>query len=177
MMRFPSTWLVSNGKQESAPGAPPSDPPKDPMTYFETAAPFQLQRLDRCAVLLRLGEDAVITEADAVEILQRSFAITGQRQYVLYLDLRRVSVISAGARRTLTSARNILACALVGARPMDHMLSVPYEQAPYPSEYFTDHEAALEWLALMHDLLCAEPVEHSMSLTRDADPFERRRIS
>ncbi|KNC18927.1 hypothetical protein AC792_09505 [Arthrobacter sp. RIT-PI-e] len=147
------------------------------MTDPETATTFQLERLDRCAVLLRPGRDARITEADAVEILQRSFALTGRRQYVLHFDLRRVSRISAGARRTFASARDVLACALVGARPMDRMLAVPYEQAAYPSQYFTDPRAALEWLAMMHDVLCADPVEHTMSLTVDVDPFDRRRIS
>lgn len=145
------------------------------MTSTETPSPFQLVRLGRCAVFLRLGQDSDITEADAVEILEQSFDLTGKRQYVLLFELNRVSSISSAARRTLTSARNILACALVGAGPMDRMLSVPYEQAAYSSKYFTRHSAALEWLALMHDLLCADPVEHTMSLTVDVDPFGRRR--
>jgi hypothetical protein len=158
-------------------GITASDLPEEFMTDIETTAKFQVKRLDRCAVLLHLERDALITEADALEILQRSFTLTGERQYVLFFDLRHVSRISSGARRVFTSARNILACALIGSRPMDRMLSVPYEQASYPSEYFTDPRTALEWLALMHDLLCAEPVEHSMSLTEDDDPFERRRVS
>lgn len=147
------------------------------MTSTETRPPFQLVRLERCAVLLRLGQDSDITEADALEILEQSFDLTGKRQYVLFFELNRVSSISSGARRILTSARDILACALVGAGPMDRVLSVPYEQAAYPSEYFTRHSAALEWLGFMHDLLCADPVEHAMSLTVDVDPFVRRRAT
>lgn len=146
------------------------------MTTTETPHPFHLARLDRCAVLLRLGPDTAITESHAIEILEQCFALTGRRQYVLYVELNRVSSISYGARRTLTSARDILACALVGEGPMDRVLSIPYEHAVYPSEYFTEHSAALEWLAMMHDVLCADPVEHTMSLTVDLDPFHRRHV-
>jgi hypothetical protein len=149
----------------------------DTSTSTDIARPFRLTRLARCAVRLRLGQDSVITESDAVAILQQCFDLTGRRQYVLYFELDKVSSISFGARRVLTAARDILACALVGAEPMDRMLAVPYEQADYPSEYFTERSAALEWLALMHDILCADPVEHAMSLTVDRDPFARRRAS
>ncbi|WDF34668.1 hypothetical protein PTW37_07180 [Arthrobacter agilis] len=147
------------------------------MTSSKPSRPFVLQRLERCAVLLRVDQGSVITEGDAVEILRQSFDLTGNRQYVLLFELGRVRSISPGARRVLTAARNILACALVGAEPMDRMLSAPYEQAAYPAEYFTERSTALEWLALMHDILCADPVEHTMSLTVDHDPFQRRRAS
>jgi hypothetical protein len=139
--------------------------------------PFRLTRLARCAVRLRLGQDSVISESDAIAILQQCFDLTGRRQYVLYFELDKVSCISSGARRVLTTARDVLACAMVGAEPMDRMLAVPYEQADYPSEYFTERSAALEWLSLMHDILCADPVEHAMSLTVERDPFARRRAS
>ncbi|OUM42660.1 DUF7793 family protein [Arthrobacter sedimenti] len=149
------------------------------MTSTETSSgisrPFHLTRLERCAVLLRLGQDSVITESDAIAILEQCFDLTGRRQYVLYVELDKVSSISSGARRVLMSARDVLACAMVGAEPMDRMLSVPYELADYPSEYFTERSTALEWLSLMHDVLCADPVEHAMSLTVDRDPFPRRR--
>ena len=54
---------------------------------------------------------------------------------------------------------------------MDRMISAPYEHAAYPSEYFTDQDEALRWLRLMHDRLCQDPVEHTLSLTIDLDPF------
>lgn len=57
---------------------------------------------------------------------------------------------------------------------MDRMLSAPYEDAVYPSEYFTDKGTAVQWLNLMHDLMCEDPVEHTMSLTVDLDPFGTR---
>ncbi|WP_459313306.1 DUF7793 family protein [Arthrobacter sp. MDT2-2] len=85
-----------------------------------------------------------ITEADALQILQRSFDATGHRQYVVLVDMNMVLDVSPEARRILTSARNVLAAALLGHTPIDRVLSAPYEDAVYPSKFFIDHQSALD---------------------------------
>ena len=135
---------------------------------------FDVARIDRCAVSVRLRRPLSITEPDAVVILQRSFELTDHRKYVVLMDMAMISDVSPAARRVFCSARNILATAMLGHSPMDRMLSAPYAHAVYPSEYFTDQNTALQWLSLMHDLVCTEPVEHTMSLTIDLDPFRPR---
>ncbi|MHA7145320.1 DUF7793 family protein [Arthrobacter sp. TmT3-37] len=135
---------------------------------------FRVTKIDRCAVSVCLQRPLSITEADAVAILQRSFEVTDHRKYVVLVDMALISDVSPAARRVFCSARNILAAAMLGHGPMDRMLSAPYEHAVYPSEYFTDQETAQQWLSLMHDLVCTDPVEHTMSLTIDLDPFRPR---
>ncbi|WP_182977105.1 hypothetical protein [Arthrobacter cheniae] len=44
------------------------------------------------------------------------------------------------------------------------MLSAPYEDAVYPAQYFTDKQTAGQWLNLIHDLVCEDPIEHTMVL-------------
>lgn len=135
---------------------------------------FIVERIDRCAVLVAPDSHVLVTAAHAVAILQRSFELTEHRQYVVLVDMGMVDDISPEARRAFMSARHILAAAMLGRKPMDRMLSAPYEDAVYPSEYFTDKGTAVQWLNLMHDLMCEDPVEHTMSLTVDLDPFGTR---
>ncbi|MBG6215583.1 hypothetical protein IWX75_000020 [Arthrobacter sp. CAN_A6] len=66
---------------------------------------------------------------------------------------------------------------MLGSGPMDRVLSAAYEHAVYPTEYVTDKSTARQWLNLMHDVLCPEPVEHTMSRTVDLDPFRTRERS
>ncbi|BBE24503.1 hypothetical protein MN0502_33860 (plasmid) [Arthrobacter sp. MN05-02] len=140
-------------------------------TSFEN---YRIVRLDRCAVFVSMAQPMTITEQDALEILQKSFELTQHRQYALLVDMSMTLNISPEARRVFSSARNILVAAMLGSTPMDRMLSAPYEHAIYPSEYFTDKDEALRWLRLMHDMLCQDPVEHTLSLTIDLDPFRNR---
>lgn len=140
-------------------------------TSFEN---YRIVRLDRCAVFVSMAQPMSITEQDALEILQKSFELTQHRQYALLMDMSMILNVSPEARRVFSSARNILVAAMVGRTPMDRMLSAPYEHATYPSEYFTDKDEALQWLRLMHDMLCQDPVEHTLSLTIDLDPFRTR---
>lgn len=135
---------------------------------------YRIDRLERCAVSVSARRPVRITESDALQILETSFNATGHRPYVVLVDMAMVLDVSPDARRVLSSARNVLATAMLGHSPMDRMLSAPYEHAVYPCEYFTSELTALEWLCLMHDLLCGDPVEHTMSLTVDLDPFRRR---
>ncbi|MHA7188906.1 DUF7793 family protein [Arthrobacter sp. MDT2-16] len=135
---------------------------------------YRIVRLDRCAVFVSLARPMCITEEDALRILHESFELTQHRQYVVLVDVSMTIDVSPEARRVFSSARNILVAAMLGSTPMDRMLSAPYEHAVYPCEYFTDKDEALLWLRLMHDTLCQDPVEHTLSLTIDLDPFRTR---
>lgn len=137
-------------------------------TNFED---YRIVRLDRCAVFVSLAQSMSITEQDALQILHQSFELTRHRHYVVLFDVSLIRSVSPGARRVFSSARNILAAAMLGSTPMDRVLSAPYEHAVYPCRYFTDTTEALLWLRLMHDELCQDPVEHTLSLTIDLDPF------
>lgn len=128
-------------------------------------------RIARCAVSVRFQHPGQMTEEDALTILRRSFELTEHRPYVVLVDMALISGISPGARRMLISARHILASAMLGQGPMDRILSASFERAVYPSEYFTDQDTALQWRSVMHDVLCTDPVDHTMSLTVDLDPF------
>jgi hypothetical protein len=135
---------------------------------------YRIVRLDRCAIFVSCTRPVSIGEEDALRILHASFELTKHRQYVVLVDMALVKDVTPEARRVLSSARNILAAAMLGSSPMDRMLSAPYEHAVYPSAYFTDATEALRWLRLLHDRLCQDPVEHTMSLTVDLDPFRGR---
>ena len=135
---------------------------------------YRIDRLERCAISVAMRRPVHITGTDALRILQTSFDLTGHRPYVVLVDTALVLGITPEARRNLSSARNVLATAMLGHSPMDRVLSAPYEHAVYPCEYFTEHQSALDWLCLIHDLLCGDPVEHTMTLTVDLDPFRRR---
>ena len=135
---------------------------------------YRIVRLDRCAVFVSMAQPMAITEQDALHILQESFELTQHRQYVVLVDVSMTVDVSPEARRVFSSARNILVAAMLGSTPMDRMLAAPYEHAVYPSEYFTDKNEALQWLRLMHDALCQDPVDHTLSLTIDLDPFRIR---
>lgn len=118
-----------------------------------------------------------VTTRDALQILHDSFTATDHRPYVVLVDMANVVDMSSDARQVFSSARNVLAAAMIGHSPLEQVLSAPFEKAVYPCEYFTDHQTAREWLSLMHDLLCGDPVEHTMSLTVDFDPFRQRKLS
>lgn len=135
---------------------------------------YRIDRLDRCAVLVEMRRPVHLTKTDALQILQASFEATNQRPYVVLVDMAMVLGVTPEARRVLSSARNVLATAMLGHDPMDRVLAAPYEHAVYPCEYFTNRQSALDWLCVIHDLLCGDPVEHTMSLTVDLDPFRRR---
>lgn len=137
-------------------------------TNFEN---YRIVRLDRCAVFVSLAQPMSITEQDALQILHQSFELTHHRHYVVLFDVSLIQNVAPGARRVFSSARNILAAAMLGITPMDRMLSAPYEHGVYPCQYFIDKNEALSWLRLMHDHLCQDPVEHTLSLTIDLDPF------
>ena len=145
------------------------------MSSHSTAVPdFIVERIDRCAVLVSPVSNVSVTEEHALAILERSFELTEHRQYVVLVDMGMVDDVSPEARRILMSARHVLAAAMLGREPMDRVLSAPYAGAAYPSEYFTDQEDAVKWLNLIHDMVCLDPVEHTMSLTVDLDPFKSR---
>lgn len=135
---------------------------------------YRMVRLDRCAVFISMARPTSITEQDAVKLLHDSFELTQHRQYALLVDVSLTIDVSPEARRVLSSARNVLVAAMLGSTAMDRMLSAPYERAVYPSQYFTDKDEALQWLRVMHDRLCQDPVEHTLSLTIDLDPFRQR---
>lgn len=136
---------------------------------------FDVVRFERCAVSVRARTNVVISEVDALMILRRCFELTDNRQYVVLLTVANIMGVSAGARRVLSSSRNVLAAALFGQGAMDEVLAAPYLRAVYPGEYFTEEASALRWLAMMHDLVCADPVPHALSLTVDLDPFRPRK--
>lgn len=136
---------------------------------------FEVTRFDRCAVAVRAKGAVSITEMDALMILRRCFELTDNRQYVSLFLMDDIQDISADARRFLSSARNILAAAMVGHGAMDEVLAGPYLHAVYPGQYFTETTSALQWLAEKHELLCADPVPHELSLTVDLDPFRPRK--
>ena len=131
-------------------------------------------RLDRCAVFISIARPISLSEQDALRILYDSFELTRHRQYVVLIDMSTVRDVTPAARRVFSSARNILVAAMLGESPMDRVLSASYEQAVFPSEYFTDKDEALQWLRFMHDRLCQDPVPHTLSLTIDLDPFRPR---
>lgn len=136
---------------------------------------FDVVRFERCAVSVRARTDVSISELDALMILRRSFELTDNRQYVVLFVVDNIMDITAGARHVLSSSRNILAAAMLGRGAMDEVLAAPFLRAVYPGEYFTEETMALQWLAVMHDLVCADPVPHGLSLTVDLDPFRPRR--
>lgn len=136
---------------------------------------FDVVRFERCAVSVRAKADVSISKADALMILRRSFELTDNRQYVVLLVVDHIMNISADARQVLSSSRNILAAAMLGQGAMDEVLAAPYLRAVYPGEYFTEETLALQWLSMMHDLVCADPVPHALSLTVDLDPFRPRK--
>lgn len=136
---------------------------------------FDVVRFERCAVSVRAKAGVSISEADALMILRRSFELTDNRQYVVLLVVDHIMNISADARHVLSSSRNILAAAMLGSGAMDEVLAAPYLHAVYPGEYFTEEAPALQWLSMMHDLVCADPVPHALSLTVDLDPFRPRK--
>lgn len=138
------------------------------------AEDYRIVRLDRCAVFVSMTRPMSITKQDALRVLHESFELTQHRQYAVLVDVSMVHDVTPAARRVFSSARNILVAAMLGSSPMDRMLSAPYEHAVYPSQYFTDEHEALLWLRLMHDRPCQDPVEHTLSLTIDLDPFRSR---
>jgi hypothetical protein len=136
---------------------------------------FEIVRFDRCAVSVRARKNVSISKVDALMILRRSFEVTDYRQYVVLLVVDNIKDITAEARYVLSSSRNVLAAAMLGQGAMDEVLAAPYLHAVYPGEYFTEEAMALRWLAVMHDLVCADPVPHALSLTVDLDPFRPRK--
>ena len=145
------------------------------MTSLSTAdtrsGDYRIVRLDRCAVFVSLTRLMSITEHDALQILHHSFELTNHRQYAVLFDVSLIHNVSPEARRVFSSARNVLVAATLGTTPMDRMIAAPYEHAVYPARYFTDERAALLWLHQVHDRICQDPVDHTLSLTIDLDPF------
>lgn len=136
-------------------------------------AQYELRRLDRCAVLLRAREPVTVTETEALMIFRRGFELTDYRPYVVFVDMNDLLDVLPGARRVLAAARHVLAAAMLGSTPVDRMMAAGQARARYPLEYFQDRDAATQWLVLMHDMMCADPVPHTLSLTVDVDPFDR----
>lgn len=139
---------------------------------FDVVPDFIVERIDLCAVRVSPTHHVAVTEKHALAILEASFKLTGHRPYVMLVDMALVDDVSRTARRVLMSARHVLAAAMLGRKPMDRMLSAPYEDAVYPAEYFTDKETAGQWLNLIHDLVCEDPIKHTMSLTVDLEPLK-----
>ncbi|RJT75094.1 hypothetical protein D6T63_18055 [Arthrobacter cheniae] len=139
---------------------------------FDVIPDFLVERIDLCAVRVSPTRHVAVTEEHALAILERSFELTEHRPYVMLVDMGLVDDVSRTARRVLMSARHILAAAMLGRTPMDRMLSAPYEDAVYPAQYFNDKQTAGQWLSLIHDLVCEDPIEHTMSLTVDLEPLK-----
>jgi hypothetical protein len=99
---------------------------------------FDLVRFERCAVSVRARCRTSVPEEDALMILERSFKLTGHRQYVVLVAVDDIMAVSSAARHALSSSRNVLAAAMLGQSTMDQMLAAPYLHAVFPGEYFTD---------------------------------------
>ncbi|RJT74872.1 hypothetical protein D6T63_18295 [Arthrobacter cheniae] len=139
---------------------------------FDLEPDFIVERIDLCVIRVSPTRHVAVTEEHALAILERSFQLTGHRPYVMLIDMGLVNDVSPTARRVLMSARHIRAAAMLGRTPMDRMLAAPYEDAVYPAKYFTDKQTAGQWLKLIHDLVCEDPIEHTISLTVDLEPLK-----
>ncbi|WP_434992713.1 DUF7793 family protein [Arthrobacter sp. Ld5] len=99
--------------------------------------------------LLRLSwaPETEVGEADARDVLRQSLELVGHVPYAVLVDMRHITIITAGARAAYGSDLMVLAAAMLGATPVDRVIAASVQQAVHEVRFFTDADAALAWLA------------------------------
>ncbi|WP_247828655.1 STAS/SEC14 domain-containing protein [Arthrobacter antioxidans] len=98
--------------------------------------------------LLRLtwAPETEVQEADARDVLKQSLELVGHVPYAILVDMRHITIINAGARAAYGSERMVLAAAMLGVTPVDRVIAASVQQSVHDVRFFTDEQAALDWL-------------------------------
>lgn len=97
-------------------------------------------------VRLTWAAETEVQEADARDVLRQSLELVGQVPYAVLVDMRHITIITAGARAAYGSESMVLAAAMLGATPVDRVIAASVQQSVHEVRFFTDEEAALAWL-------------------------------
>ncbi|MHA7239170.1 DUF7793 family protein [Arthrobacter sp. TMS1-12-1] len=83
---------------------------------------------------------------DARDVLERSLELVGHVPYAVLVDMREITIITAGARAAYGSERMVLAAAMLGLTPVDRVIAASVQQSVHEVRFFTEEGAALAWL-------------------------------
>jgi hypothetical protein len=98
---------------------------------------------------ITLRPNARITEEDGTRTKEELLALTGGARGGVLLEITGVGSVSREAIGVYSSAVTVSAFAILGTSPVDRVIAHGLLGLPLPacpSRYFTDEDAALDWL-------------------------------
>lgn len=98
---------------------------------------------------LRWAHGDVVTERDAVALMQRAKELSGGRALPLLVEITGVEWIDQGALKAFAGIWPLTRAAVVGTSPVDQTLASFYtgrHKPVHPTRYFTSMDDAMAWL-------------------------------
>lgn len=114
-----------------------------------TEANVRVSRVRQGISRITLRPNARITEADGVRTREELLSMTGGARGGVLLEITGVGSVSREAIGVYSSAVTVSAFAILGMSPVDRVIAHGLLGLPLPacpSRYFTDEDAALDWL-------------------------------
>lgn len=118
------------------------------MTHV-TEANVRVARVRPGISRITLRPNARITEDDGTRTREELLALTGGARGGVLLEITGVGSVSREAIGVYSSAVTVSAFAILGTSPVDRVIAHGLLGLPLPvcpSRYFTDEDAALDWL-------------------------------
>jgi len=98
---------------------------------------------------LKWGHGDVVTERDAVALMERARELSGGRALPLLVEITGVEWIDQGALKAFAGTWPLTRAAVVGTSPVDQTLASFYtgrHKPVHPTRYFTSMDEAMAWL-------------------------------
>jgi hypothetical protein len=95
------------------------------------------------------SENVTVNEQDALDLVQRLEEVNPGRCDPMLVILNSMVSVNAPAQAFFADRLNVAALALVGPSAVDRMIAAFFNgvhRPHYPTRYFADPQAALEWL-------------------------------
>jgi hypothetical protein len=114
-----------------------------------TEANVRVARIQQGMSRITLRPNARITEEDGARTREELLALTGGARGGVLLEITGVGSVSREAIGVYSSAVTVSAFAILGTSPVDRVIAHGLLGLPLPacpSRYFTDEDAAIDWL-------------------------------
>jgi len=98
---------------------------------------------------LKWGPGDVVTERDAVALMERARELSGGRVLPLLVEMTGLEWIDQGALKAFAGTWPVARAAVVGTSPVDQTLASFYtgrHKPVHPTRYFTSMDEAMAWL-------------------------------
>ena len=115
---------------------------------MESGRRFALALENGC-VRVEWNEGITVTEQDALDLVQRLEEVNPGRCDPMLAILNSMVSVEAAGQTVFAEHLNVAALALVGPTAVDRLIAAFFDgvhRPRYPTRYFSDPEAALDWL-------------------------------